>query len=81
MLLQLAVQDIGQLTDIEPRRVRQALSSSAQARPEQLHALWQDAVARSRALVTKALAGGGLEQPVRQHDQRSWLEVALVPGA
>jgi hypothetical protein len=27
MLLQLAVQDIGQLTDIEPRRVRQALSS------------------------------------------------------
>ena len=26
MLLQLAVQDIGQLTDIEPRRVRQALS-------------------------------------------------------
>jgi hypothetical protein len=29
MLLQLAVQDIGQLTDIEPRRVRQALSSSA----------------------------------------------------
>jgi hypothetical protein len=29
MLLQLAVQDIGQLTDIEPQRVRQALFSSA----------------------------------------------------
>jgi hypothetical protein len=29
MLLQLAMQDIGQLTDIEPPRARQALSSSA----------------------------------------------------
>jgi hypothetical protein len=29
MLLQLAVQDIGQLTDIEPLRVQQSLSSSA----------------------------------------------------
>jgi hypothetical protein len=36
MLLQLAVQDIGQLTDIEPRRVRQPLSSSAYARSEWL---------------------------------------------
>jgi hypothetical protein len=32
MLLQLAVQDIGQLTDIEPRPVQQPLSSVAEVR-------------------------------------------------
>jgi len=36
--------------------------------PEQLHTLWQDTVARSRALVTEALADGGLEQLAR----RTW---------
>jgi uncharacterized damage-inducible protein DinB len=42
--------------------------SAAADTPEQLHARWQDAVARSRALVTKALADGGLEQLAR----RTW---------
>ena len=36
--------------------------------PEQLLALWQKAMARSRAVVTEALAGGGLDQLAR----RSW---------
>jgi len=42
--------------------------SAAEETPEQLFALWQDAVARSRSLVTEALAGGGLEQLAR----RTW---------
>jgi hypothetical protein len=33
--------------------------SAAEDTPEQLHALWQDAVARSRSLVAEALADGG----------------------
>ncbi|MBV9282111.1 MAG: DUF664 domain-containing protein [Chloroflexi bacterium] len=36
--------------------------SAAEDSPEQLYALWHDAVARSRAAVTEALAGGGLDQ-------------------
>jgi uncharacterized damage-inducible protein DinB len=36
--------------------------------PEQLHTLWQDAVACSRSLVTEALADGGLERLAR----RTW---------
>ena len=36
--------------------------------PEQLVALWQDTVVRSRSLVTEALADGGLDQPSR----RTW---------
>ena len=36
--------------------------------PEQLHELWQDAVARSRSLVAEALTEGGLEQLAR----RTW---------
>jgi hypothetical protein len=36
--------------------------SAAEDSPEQLHALWQDAVARSRSLVTEALADGGLDR-------------------
>ena len=36
--------------------------SAAEDTPEQLLALWQGAVARSRALVAEALAGGGPEQ-------------------
>ena len=39
--------------------------SAAEDTPEQLHTLWQDAVARSRSAVTEALAGGGLEQLAR----------------
>ena len=42
--------------------------SAAEDSPEQLHALWQDAVARSRALVAEALADGGLERLAR----RTW---------
>jgi uncharacterized damage-inducible protein DinB len=42
--------------------------SAAEDSPEQLHALWQDAVARSRSLVADALADGGLEQLAR----RTW---------
>ena len=36
--------------------------SAAEDTPEQLLTLWQDAVARSRSVVTEALAGGGLDQ-------------------
>jgi uncharacterized damage-inducible protein DinB len=36
--------------------------SAAEDPPEQLHALWQAAVARSRALVEEALADGGLDR-------------------
>ncbi|MFB4276120.1 DinB family protein [Nonomuraea sp. MTCD27] len=43
-------------------------NSAAQDSPEELHALWEDAVSRSRALVEEALAGGGLGQPAR----RTW---------
>jgi hypothetical protein len=37
--------------------------SAAQDTPEQLIAMWQDAVARSRTLVAEALADGGLDRP------------------
>jgi uncharacterized damage-inducible protein DinB len=36
--------------------------TAAQDSPEQLMTLWQDSVARSRAAISEALAGGGLEQ-------------------
>jgi uncharacterized damage-inducible protein DinB len=36
--------------------------SAAQDTPEQLRALWEQAVARSRSLVTEALADGGLDR-------------------
>ncbi len=39
--------------------------SAAEDTPDQLMSLWQDAVARSRAAVTEALADGGLDQLVR----------------
>ena len=42
--------------------------SAAQDSPEQLYALWRDAVARSRANVTEALAEDGLGQLAR----RAW---------
>ncbi|MFC4033740.1 DinB family protein [Streptomyces polygonati] len=35
--------------------------SAAEDTPERLHALWQDAVARSRSLVAEFLAAGGLD--------------------
>jgi hypothetical protein len=41
------------------------VDSAAEDSPEQLMALWQDAVARSRSLVSEALADGGLEQLAR----------------
>lgn len=37
--------------------------SAAEDTPEHLHALWQEAVARSRSLVEQALADGGLDRP------------------
>ncbi len=42
--------------------------TAAEDTPEQLFALWQDAVARSRSIVKEALADGGLDQPAR----RTW---------
>jgi uncharacterized damage-inducible protein DinB len=39
--------------------------SAAADSPEQLHALWQEAVERSRSLAAKALADGGLDQLTR----------------
>ena len=36
--------------------------SAAEDTPEQLYALWQDAVVRSRSLIAEALHDGGLEQ-------------------
>jgi uncharacterized damage-inducible protein DinB len=42
--------------------------SAVEDSPEQLLALWQDAADRSRSLVAKALAGGGLDQLAR----RTW---------
>jgi uncharacterized damage-inducible protein DinB len=40
--------------------------SASEDSPEQLHALWQDAVARSRSLVSQALADGGLQRLTRR---------------
>ncbi|MFG2623936.1 DinB family protein [Streptomyces sp. NPDC048473] len=40
--------------------------SAAEDTPEQLYALWQDTVARSRSLVAEALADGGLDQLARR---------------
>jgi uncharacterized damage-inducible protein DinB len=49
-------------------------NSAAEDSPEQLFALWQDAVARSRSLVAEALADGGLERPAAWIDD--WYGVA-----
>ena len=38
--------------------------SAADDSPEELYALWRDAVARSRAALDEVLGGGGLDQPV-----------------
>src|SRR5258708_4301315 len=42
--------------------------SATEDAPEQLFALWQDAVARSRSLVAEAMGDGGLERLAR----RTW---------
>jgi hypothetical protein len=44
--------------------------SAAGDTPEQLYTLWQDAVARSRSVVTEALAEGGLDQLGRYTSSR-----------
>ena len=48
--------------------------SAADDTPEQLLAMWQDAVARSRTLVAAALADGGLDRPAAWIDD--WFGVA-----
>ena len=40
--------------------------SAAEDTPEQLYAIWRDAVARSRSAVKEAFAGGGLDQLARR---------------
>jgi len=58
--------------------------SAAVDTPEQLLAIWRDALAQSRAQVTEALNDGGLEQPARQPwpDGRSpslrWILVHMI---
>jgi uncharacterized damage-inducible protein DinB len=58
--------------------------SAAEDSYEQLHVLWQDAVARSRSLVAEALADGGLDRPARRAwpDGRSpslrWILVHMI---
>jgi uncharacterized damage-inducible protein DinB len=44
-------------------------NSAAEDTPEQLRTLWQDTVARSRALVMQALADGGLDRPAYWIDE------------
>ncbi|MGH2554093.1 MAG: DinB family protein [Actinomycetota bacterium] len=48
--------------------------SAAEDTPEQLQTLWQDAVTRSRSLVSEALADGGLDRPAAWIDD--WYGVA-----
>ena len=43
--------------------------SAADQPPEELYALWDEAVERSRARVAAALADGGLDQPVDISDE------------
>ncbi|WP_405581530.1 DinB family protein [Streptomyces sp. NBC_01190] len=42
--------------------------SATEDTPDQLRTLWQDSVARSRALVDEALAADGLDQPAKHTD-------------
>jgi uncharacterized damage-inducible protein DinB len=48
--------------------------SATEDTPEQLHTLWEEAVARSRSLVTEALADGGMGRPAAVVDD--WYGVA-----
>ena len=41
-------------------------TSAAQESPENLHALWQSSVDRSREVLAETLAEGGLDQPARR---------------
>ncbi len=41
-------------------------NSAAKDSPEELYALWQDAVSRSRELFSETLADGGLDRPARR---------------
>ncbi len=43
-------------------------TSAADDPPEQLYAMWEDAVARSRARIAAALADGGLDQLIHVSD-------------
>ncbi len=44
-------------------------TSAAEDSPEELYALWDEAVARSRARLDAALADGGLDRPVHASDR------------
>ncbi len=59
--------------------------TAAEDTPEELHALWEDAVTRSRALVAKALDDGGLDRLAAVVDHFSgeapslrWILVHLI---
>jgi uncharacterized damage-inducible protein DinB len=58
--------------------------SAAQDTPDQLHELWQDAVARSRILVNEALADGGLDglakraEPSGESPSLRWILLHLI---
>jgi uncharacterized damage-inducible protein DinB len=58
--------------------------SAAQDTPEQLVALWQDSVARSRTLVAEALADGGLDRlaerpwPNGEKPSLRWIVVHMI---
>jgi uncharacterized damage-inducible protein DinB len=59
-------------------------NSAAADSPDELLTLWQDAVARSRALIAEALTDGGLDRPARRTwpDGRApslrWIVVHLI---
>ncbi len=59
-------------------------TSAAQDSPEDLRALWQSAVSRSRELLSETLAQGGLDQPARLNlpDGRTpsvrWIVVHMI---
>jgi uncharacterized damage-inducible protein DinB len=58
--------------------------SAADDSPDQLFALWREAVERSRSSVGEALAEGGLEQPARRPSRRGtvpslrWIIVHMI---
>ena len=59
-------------------------TSAAENDPEELHAIWQAAVARSRTSVTEALADGGLERlasrpwPNGESPSLRWILVHMI---
>ena len=52
--------------------------TAAEDSPEQLYALWRDAVARSRALFAEALADRGLERPGNARGELPSLRYILI---